>query len=121
MASIGSIGEQVDICLRAGDTLGPYSLALTDLANVPINLTGGTLAAAMSKAGEADIALTVTIISAVGGTAQMLLVATSALTPGSTYFSPESVYTWRLLFTDNAGYKQTLLYGKVFVAPGDLP
>lgn len=123
-ASIGSIGEQLDIYVRVGDALGPYSLVLTDESNVAIDLTNAILDAKCSKLADtvqADITMSVTVTNAAGGLATILLVDTSTLTPGVDYFTAQGTYAWRLRLTDALGRVRTLLYGTIFVAPGVLP
>lgn len=123
-ASIGSIGEQLDIYVRVGDALGPYSLTFTDDTGAALNLTGATLDAKCSKLADtvqADITMSVTIDSAVGGLATLLLADTSTLAPGTDYFSAAGTYGWRLRMIDALGRPRTLLFGTIYVAVGTLP
>lgn len=124
MTSIGSIGERVDIDLRAGDTLGPFSLTFTDEAGTAIDLTGSTLTASMSKQDDtgADIVMTATVTNAALGQATLTLAYadTSALASND-FFNKAASYAWRLVLTDSQGTKWTLMYGTVNVASGMLP
>lgn len=121
---LGSIGARVDLALRAGDTLGPFTVTLSDpVTGGAVNLFGATLEGLISKDKNvaADIAMVVTVTDAVAGKFTIVLTATGSLDGGSNFFQAVSNYTWRLNYADSAGTKQTLLYGILSVAPGVLP
>jgi hypothetical protein len=125
-ALIGSIGARLDLTVRAGDTLGPFTAELKDSAGVAINLTGATFTAALSKLDSNDGELPMTVgISGdpLLGIVTYSYVAASTLTldGGTDFFTSQSNYAWKLRMTDSAGTESTLLYGKIKVAPKDLP
>lgn len=49
MATLGYIGEKLDLLVRQGATLGPFAVTLTNPDNTPVNLTGATLRAHLRK------------------------------------------------------------------------
>lgn len=118
-AEAGSIGARLDLYLRAGDTLGPYTATLKNNAGVAVNLTGYTFTGAVSKLNDADgdVALTCTITDAVNGKVQFKLASTTSMgTSTSNFFVASATYSWYLKGTDSVGSKQTYLYGYVKVA-----
>jgi len=124
---LGSIGERIDIDLRAGSTLGPFDVALADETGAAINLTGCTFDGAVSKrdaGATSDVALTVAIVSAPAGTLRFSLASASTGAfdgASSDFFSARADYAWALFWTDSAGTRQPLFYGAVNVAAEALP
>lgn len=120
MADVGTIGERLDLVVRAGDTLGPFTVQITDgVTGDPVNLTGTTFEAAVSELDTEDglLPITVTVTDAVNGWISLKQASTDDLeTPDSTFFKAASAYSWYLKRTDSAGNKLTLLYGYVKVA-----
>lgn len=115
---IGSIGEQLDLNVRAGDTLGPFSITIAK-DGVAVNLTGCTFDAAVSKLNTEDgvLPITVTVTDAANGVCSIKTADTSDLeSEASNFFRASATYSWFFKMTDTAGNKQTYLYGYVKVA-----
>jgi hypothetical protein len=120
--TLGSIGAQIDINLRAGDTLGPFPVTLTDGSGRPVNLTGATVTGALSALGVADGDLAMTVVVATpasGGLITFSYGNTTTMTAGD-FFNPLQTYAYRISMVDSAGAKPTLLFGYVNVAAGVL-
>lgn len=122
--TLGSIGAEIDINLRAGDTLGPFIITLSDTTGQLINLTGATLSGAISRLGtdDGDTALTVAAVAPLaGGTLSVSLSATAtASLAGGDFFTLTAAYAWKVVMVDTGGKKTTLCFGKVYVASGTL-
>lgn len=121
---LGTIGTRLDIDIRAGDTLGPYEVEEKDEAGVPLNLTGCTIAGAVSKRGVADADVPLTIVNinlAIGKYSFELATAQSAALVGNDFFKADSVYAWKLTMTMSTGKTYTRYYGSVNVALAALP
>jgi hypothetical protein len=120
VAKAGTIGAQLDLDVRAGDTLGPFTAQLTDpVTALPINLTGCTFEAAVSELDTEDglVPLTVTITDAVNGWISFKLADSTALeVAASDFFKAARAYSWYLKRIDTAGNKLTIFYGYVNVA-----
>lgn len=120
--NLGTVGAQIDIDLRAGDTLGPYKVYLTDATGRPLDLTGNTFVGAFAVlATPGDTLMTVVVVGLpTAGVIQFSYAATSSLTGGD-FFTTLASYAWRIKMTDAAGTVSTLIYGKINVAAGTLP
>lgn len=121
---LGSIGEQVDYDLRAGDSFGDEAQLLDD-TGAPVNLTGATFDARLSRrdAGAgADVTITVTVPDAAQGRIkyELLPAATTGLDTSGNFFKPGPTYAWLLAMTLGTR-TETLFYGTVNVAPRALP
>jgi hypothetical protein len=118
----GSIGVQLDLTVRAGDTLGPFVVTIDD-EGVPINLTGCTFDAAVSKLNTDDgvLPITVTVTDAPNGKCVIKAADTQNLDDDSSnFFNAQIAYSWYFKMTDTAGTKRTYLFGYVKVA-AELP
>jgi hypothetical protein len=116
----GSIGARLDLNVRAGDTLGPFTAALTDSSGAAIDLTNFTFEGAVSRLQTDDVAVAMTCtIDAAAGEVEFKVAAasTGALADDdSDFFRASQTYSWYLKGTDSIGNKQTYLYGYVRVA-----
>ena len=45
MATLGYIGERLDLLIRQGATFGPFDVTLANPDKTPVNLTGATVQA----------------------------------------------------------------------------
>jgi len=128
--TIGSIGTRLDLDIRAGDTLGPYTLTFKDKTGTPIDLTGATVSAVTSliDGGEGvDVAITATISDAVNGKATITFAAAStaawdaSLTGATDFTKTKKQYSWLCRCTDAAGQVRSIFYGYINVASKKLP
>lgn len=128
--TLGSIGSRLDLELRAGDTIGPYTFVFTNEAGAPINLTGASFSAAISLIDgrvTTDINITTAITDAVNGKASLTLSA--ALTAGfdaslvadADFAKTKKLYAWKSSYVDSLGSKHTVFFGYVWIAAKTLP
>lgn len=113
---LGTFGIRQDIDLRAGDTLGPYTIREADGNNTPINLTGCTIAGAISRRGAADgnTPLTIVPIDLTQGQYSFALTATqSAALVASDFFIPEATYAYKLTIQYPNGSFYTKIFGVI--------
>jgi hypothetical protein len=120
---LGSIGARVDLLVRAGKTLGPFLVEETDALGAPIPLTGIAFDAALSRIGEADgdVPITVTPVDLPNGkySFEVPYAATASLAGGD-FFRAEATYAYRLDIVDSVGRKYPRYYGHINVAQGSL-
>lgn len=121
MATLGYIGEKLDLLIRQGATLGPFNVTLTNPNNTPVNLTNAVLRAHLRKKALDVVKVAqfdVTITDAVAGKFQFGLTddATAVITAGETLKDVASVYVWDMELEDALGRVTPLYYGdcKVF-------
>jgi hypothetical protein len=128
--TLGSIGTRLDLELRAGDTIGPYTLSFVDKDGNPINLTGSSVSASVSFIDEratSDIVITSNVTDAVNGKATITLSATvtagfdATLLADSNFAKSTKLYAWKAAYVDAAGTVRTLFYGYVWIASKALP
>lgn len=121
MDQIGGIGARVDLEVRAGDTLGPFTATIEDNTGAAVNLTGFTFEGAVSRLNTDDgtVAMTCTIVDAVNGKIEFKIAAASTgafADSASNFFKSSATYNYYVKGTDTAGTKKTYLYGLVRVA-----
>lgn len=119
---LGSIGEEVNYDLRAGDTFGD-EVQLLDENGAPVDLTGATFDGALSvRDGSvgADIPLVITPVNLAIGKFRYAVADTSAFAHSGNFFKVGPIYAW-LLSMIFGGRKDTLFYGVISVAPRALP
>lgn len=121
MATLGYIGEKLDLLVRQGATLGPFAVTLTNPDNTPVNLTGATLRAHLRKKALDAVKVAqfdVTITDAAAGKFEFGMIdeATAAIPAGETLKDAASVYVWDMELEDASGRVLPLYYGdcKVF-------
>ncbi len=116
-ATLGSIGDEVNLLISKGDDFGPHQLTLTNPDASPVNLTGATITAKLKKGTAVAVAFTTEITNAVGGAFTFSLPAaiTATLASGEGINDHASVYQWDLRLTDSTGKKRTLFYGQARV------
>lgn len=128
--TIGSIGTRLDLELRAGNTLGPYTLSFKDSTGAAIDLTGASVSASASLIDEmqtSDVAITVAVTDALNGKIQISFSAASTagwdatLTDSSSFLKAKKTYAWICNLTDSAGNVRTIFYGLIYIATKRLP
>ena len=118
---LGTAGQRIDIDLRVGDTLGPYTIseaAGTGVAAVPINLTGCVITGAISRRGapDGDTPLTIVNIDLAQGTYSFeLTAAQSTMLLATDFFAADAAYAYKLTITYPNGTTYTRLYGLINV------
>lgn len=128
--TIGSIGKRLDLNIRAGCTLGPYTVSFVDKDGAPINLTGASLVAKYSlidQGAGAEISINATVTDAVNGKAQISFSAAStdswdsSLTDAQAFAKTKKTFAWFCNWTDSLGTVRPLWYGYINVAGKKLP
>lgn len=121
MATLGSIGEKLDLLVKQGSTLGPFNASMKNPDGSPVNMTGMTLRAQIRRTGlsttvVASIPVTVTNPTLGQYTFGLSDEATAAIPAGETLKDPASKYVWDMELEDAAGNVMPLYYGdcKVF-------
>lgn len=121
MATLGSIGEKLDLLVKQGSTLGPFNASMKNPDGSPVNMTGMTLRAQIRRTGlsatvVANIPVTVTNPTLGQYTFGLSDEATAAIPAGETLKDPASKYVWDMELEDAAGNVMPLYYGdcKVF-------
>lgn len=123
VATLGSVGEEVNLLISQADDFGPHEVELVNEADgTRVNLTGATISGTLKKkvkdtAVAASFAINIT--DAVMGkfTFSLNRFTTQALTTGETANSVESLYFWDLKLLDSANRRQTIFYGEARVKP----
>lgn len=121
MATLGTIGERLDLLVKQGSTLGPFNASMKNPDGSPVNMTGMTLRAQIRRTGlsasvVASIPATITNPALGQYTFGLSDEATSAIPAGETLKDPASKYVWDMELEDAAGNVMPLYYGdcKVF-------
>jgi len=121
MATLGNIGEKLDLLIKQGSTFGPFTAQLLNPDLTPVNLTGCQFRAQIRKTGlSPTIVATIpfTIITPLSGIYQFGLASDVAETipAGETIKDPVSKYTWDAELVDSLGRVLPIYYGdcKVF-------
>jgi hypothetical protein len=121
MATLGNIGEKLDLLVKQGSTLGPFNATMKNPDGSPVNMTGMELRAQIRRTGLSPaIVATIpaTITNPVLGqyTFGLSDEATAAIPAGETLKDPASKYVWDMELEDAAGNVMPLYYGdcKVF-------
>jgi len=122
MAVVGTKGQQVDLLIRQGASLGPVACRLTNPDTSPMNLTGATIRAQIRKTASDALstgaAAVCTVTNAANGefTYEFTVEDTTLLTADATSESaPASVYVWDMELEDSVGRVTPLVYGTVNV------
>ena len=120
MATLGYIGERLDLLIRQGATFGPFDVTLANPDKTPVNLTGATVRAHVrKKALDANVVidLQVQITDASAGKFQFGLSdeLSASITAGETVKDPASLYVWDMELEDVLGRVVPLYYGEVKV------
>lgn len=122
MPTIGHKGDQLDLLIRQGATLGPVNMLLEEDDGSPLNLTGCTLVAQIAKTADgpliAGASATFTILNATGGEAEWTFTdeATAVLSADPDSETAEgSTYVWGMDLHRADGRVEALLYGTVNV------
>jgi hypothetical protein len=118
---IGWIGEELNVLIRQGATVGPYQATMVDaITQAPVDLTGSIIRGEIRrKPRDTTIVLNwrVTITDAVNGKYEFTLTDedTAALECGDSIQSAKSIYVHDIEMQDSAGNVLPLYYGKVSV------
>ena len=122
MAVVGTKGQEVDLLIRQGATLGPVLCRLTNPNATAMNLTGavirGQIRKTASSAGSTGATAVCTITNALNGefTYEFTAAATTALVADdNSEEAPASIYVWDMELEDSTGRITPLVYGKVNV------
>lgn len=120
MATLGYIGERLDLLIRQGATFGPFDVTLANPDKTPVDLTGATMRAHVRrKALDANvvIALQVGVMQPTLGHFQFGLSdeVTATIAAGESVKDPASHYVWDMEMEDSLGRVIPLYYGDVKV------
>lgn len=122
MPQIGSKGDELDLLIRQAATFGPVHMLLTEDDGSPLDLTGCTLAAQISKTADGPVipgaSATFDVIDAAGGevTFTFEVAATSVLDADpDSETADASVYVWNMDLTKADASVLPLIYGVVNV------
>ena len=120
MATLGYIGEKLDLLIRQGATLGPFQGAMTNPDGTPVDLSGCVLRAQIRKKAldpAVVTPVTVTITDPLSGQYVFGLSAelTAAIVAGESIKDPTSKYVWDMEMVDASGQVLPLYYGDVSV------
>jgi hypothetical protein len=120
MTTLGYIGEKLDLLVKQGSTLGPFTVTLANPDTAPVDLTGATLRAHLRKKAldSAKVAqFDVVVTDAAAGKFQFGMTdeATAAIPAGETLKDVASVYVWDMELEDASGRVLPLYYGDVKV------
>ena len=120
MATLGYIGEKLDLLIRQGATLGPFQGAMTNPDGTPVDLSGCVLRAQIRKKAldpAVVTPVTVTITDPLSGQYVFGLNAelTAAIVAGESIKDPTSKYVWDMEMVDASGQVLPLYYGDVSV------
>lgn len=121
MAKVGYIGEKLDLVIKQGSTLGPFTATMTYADGVtPFDLTGCTIRGQIRKrALDATVVedLQVTITDAPAGQYEFGLdvAATTAMVAGENMTDPASKYVWDMELVRADASILPLYYGGVSV------
>jgi hypothetical protein len=115
-ATIGTIGERLDLLIRQGATLGPFICTISNPDGSPVNLTGATIRGQIRKQAS-DTSPTATfavlIMDAAAGRYSFALDAatTAGIPAGRDITKPESLYVWDMELQDSLGRVIPLYWG----------
>jgi hypothetical protein len=120
MAALGYIGEKLDLLIRQGATLGPFTAQMVNPDNSSVNLTGCELRAQIrKKALDPTVVtpITVSITEPISGQYVLGLSAelTAAIIAGESIKDPASKYVWDMELVDSTGQVLPIYYGDVTV------
>ena len=118
MAQVGFRGERLDLPVRQGATLGPFSVELTNPDNSPVNLTGCLIRGQVRKnaldLGAPLASFTVVITEAVAGkfSFEIPFAETELIPAGEFQKSEDSIYQWDMELVDASNRITPLYYGE---------
>lgn len=121
MATIGSLGEKLDLVIRQGASFGPYQVTVKNPDDTPVDLTGQIIEGQIRRNAldaTAAATFTVSVVDAAAGEFSFELTSadTAALVAGETLDSVASRYVWDMDMRDPGNRVVPLFYGecKVF-------
>jgi hypothetical protein len=117
MATLGTVGERINLKIRQGATLGPFVVTLSEPDGTPVDLTGAALRAQIRKTAldpVVTVALTVTLLDPLLGQFEFGLdaVTTTTLPAGEALTDDASRYVWDLEWEAPDGTVTPLFYGE---------
>lgn len=122
MAVVGTKGQELNLLIRQGATLGPVACRLTNPGGSPVNLTGAQIRAQIRKTPTDPVSTgaeaVCVITNATNGefTYEFTVAATTALVADPiSEQAPASIYTWDMELQDSTGRVTPLVYGTVNV------
>lgn len=120
MATLGYIGERLDLLVRQGATLGTFDATMQNPDGSAVNLIGATIRGQVRKKALDPTVVTdidVTITDAVLGKYSfgLSVAKTTIIAAGETLKEPASLYVWDLELVDSTGRVIPLYYGNVTV------
>lgn len=115
MASIGTIGNKLDLLFRQGSSFGPYQITIKNAAGLPINLTGYTFSAKIKKSYSTATTLADIIVTPVNLELGIISISMPSLVTQNIKGNPDknADYIWDMEYTDTNGLVEPLFYGKV--------
>lgn len=115
MATIGTIGNKLDLLFRQGSTFGPYEITIKDNNQSPINLTGYTFNAAIKKSYSASTSIASIVVSPVDLINGKISINIPANITATIKGNPdkEPQYIWDMEYINTNGSVEPLLYGSV--------
>lgn len=121
MPQLGTKGAELDLLIRQGATLGPFSMQVKTADGGNIDITDAIFRAEIRKTPEspsiAGVTFAFAIVNAAEGRMTWELPADSStiLSAGDTETESESLYVWDMEMELTSGRVFPLLYGKVSV------
>jgi hypothetical protein len=121
ISSLGTIGTRLDLLVKQGADLGPFTVTMKTPAGMVIDLTGCSFTGKIRRRASDTVViatLSTSIIDVANGvwTIGLPASATSAIPAGETLSEFKSLYTWDMKMQDASGKIIPLYYGdcKVF-------
>lgn len=120
MATLGYIGERLDLLIRQGATFGPFECSMLNPDETPVDLTGCVLQGHIRKKALDNTVVTslaITITEPVNGRYVFGLSgeATSLIVAGESIKDPVSKYVWDMELIDANLRVIPVYYGDVSV------
>jgi hypothetical protein len=120
MATLGYIGERLDLLIRQGATFGPFDVTLANPDKSPVDLSGASLRAHIRKKAldtNVVISLQVELTDPALGKFKFGLTDefTAGITAGESVKDHASLYVWDMEMEDSLGRVSPLYYGEVKV------
>lgn len=112
---LGSIGERMDLLIRQGATLGPFTATMTNPDGSPVDLTGASIVGQIRKTPQSrDVTahVEVAIIEPKAGKYRFGISAevTALIPAGADITKTDSKYAWDLELHDSSGRGVVPLY-----------
>ena len=120
MATIGYIGDELDLIIRQGGTFGPYRLTIRNPDGTPVNLQDAVFRGQIRKSPDAltvDASFIFSVTNPLQGKVEFEIdaVSTAAIMSGLSLSDEESNYVYDIEYVNEVNRVLPLLYGKVFM------